>query len=131
TDPDSCSRPGCRAAAGGRIDDDHAGVGGRRDVTNVDPGGSDDAALVRDAAAAPPATVDATALTTLSDRADEGWRRLSARMLLVHPVQELRRAIIPLVVLIVFGRGDRNLWPYAAVLIVIALGLVRWFTTTY
>ena len=52
-------------------------------------------------------------------------------MLLVHPVQELRRAIIPLLVLIVFGQGDRNLWPYAAVLIVIALGLIRWFTTTY
>ncbi len=74
---------------------------------------------------------DATALTTLSDQADEGWRRLSVRMLIVHPVQELRRAIIPLLVLIVFGRGDRNLWPYAAVLIVVALGLIRWFTTTY
>jgi putative membrane protein len=74
---------------------------------------------------------DATALTTLTDQADEGWRRLSVRMLLVHPVQELRRAIIPLLVLIVFGRGDRNLWPYAAVLIVVALGLIRWFTTTY
>ena len=79
----------------------------------------------------PAATTDATALTALSDRADEGWRRLSVRMLLVHPIQELRRAIIPLLVLIVFGRGDRNLWPYAAVLIVIALGLIRWFTTTY
>ncbi|HZD97893.1 MAG TPA: PH domain-containing protein [Micromonosporaceae bacterium] len=74
---------------------------------------------------------DATALTTLTDQAGEGWRRLSVRMLLVHPVQELRRAIIPLLVLIVFGRGDRNLWPYAAVLIVVALGLIRWFTTTY
>ncbi len=120
-------------------------------MTNADPVRSDEAALANeapavpaggsdapfvsanepDSLAAPPATIDASALTTLSDRADEGWRRLSARMLLVHPVQELRRAIIPLVVLIVFGRGDRNLWPYAAVVIVIALGLIRWFTTTY
>jgi putative membrane protein len=97
--------------------------------------GGPDAAAVRaggpDTAVGSAATADATVLTTLSDRADEGWRRLSVRMLLVHPVQELRRAILPLLVLIVFGRGDRNLWPYAAVLIVIALGLVRWFTTTY
>jgi putative membrane protein len=96
-------------------------------VTDADPVSSDQPEVP--VALVP--TADASALTTLSDRADEGWRRLSVRMLLVHPVQELRRAIIPLLVLIVFGRGDRNLWPYAAVLIVVALGLIRWFTTTY
>ncbi len=105
------------------------------DQASAPPDGGPDAPAISaselDSPVAPPASIDATALTALSDRADEGWRRLSVRMLLVHPVQELRRAIIPLLVLIVFGRGDRNLWPYAAVLIVIALGLIRWFTTTY
>jgi putative membrane protein len=74
---------------------------------------------------------DPSVLTASSDRADEGWRRLSVRMLLVHPIQEVRRALVPLLVLIVFGRGDRHLWPYAAVLIVVAIGLIRWLTTTY
>jgi putative membrane protein len=87
----------------------------------------DDRAVAPDA----PPSLDPGVLTASSDRADEGWRRLSVRMLLVHPIQELRRALIPLVVLIVFGRGDHNLWPYAAIVIVIGLGLIRWFTTTY
>ena len=91
------------------------------------PPSIEDPAVALDA----PPPIDPGVLTTSSDRADEGWRRLSVRMLLVHPVQELRRAIIPLVVLIVFGRGDHNLWPYAAVVVVIGLGLIRWFTTTY
>jgi putative membrane protein len=105
------------------------------DATTEDPVAPVDAPTVSaappdvPAQAAPP--IDPGVLTASSDRADEGWRRLSVRMLLVHPIQELRRAVIPLVVLIVFGRGDHNLWPYAAVVIVIALGLIRWFTTTY
>jgi putative membrane protein len=52
-------------------------------------------------------------------------------MLLVHPIQELRRLIGVLLVLLVVGRGDRNLWPYVGVAIVVLIGFVRWFTTSY
>jgi len=74
---------------------------------------------------------DTSVLTATSDQPDAGWRRLSARMLLVHPIQELRRLIGVLLVLLVVGRGDRNLWPYVGVAIVVIIGLVRWFTTSY
>jgi len=52
-------------------------------------------------------------------------------MLLVHPVQEVRRLAGALIVVIVVGRGDRNLWPYISLAVVIALGVIRWFTTSY
>lgn len=61
------------------------------------------------------------------------WRRLSGRMLFVHPVHELLR-LLPLILLfVVFGRGDTSAIPYgllatgAAVLI----GVMRWLTTEY
>ncbi|NMM24305.1 MAG: PH domain-containing protein [Phycicoccus sp.] len=69
------------------------------------------------------------------DRVDEGWRRLSARMLLVYPVKELTRYIPALAGLVVAGRsvGDGEMWWWGplGVVIVIALSVLRWATTRY
>jgi len=66
---------------------------------------------------------------------DQPWRRLSARMLLVHPVRELGRYIPALIGLIVAGRsvGDGELWWLGplGVLVVIGLSVLRWATTRY
>jgi len=65
--------------------------------------------------------------------ADDGWRRLSVRMLLVHPVREVVR-LFPLLVGVLFagsstGRG--GLWALVGTGIAVSLGLLRWFTTSY
>jgi putative membrane protein len=54
-------------------------------------------------------------------------------MLVVHPIQELIRAVPALAGLLVAGNssGHGSLWSLAGVAVVVALGLVRWFTTTY
>jgi putative membrane protein len=63
---------------------------------------------------------------------DPSWRRLSPRMLLVHPVQEVIRLIPAIVLLIFFGRGSGNeWWGVASLPVVIGIGMSRWFTTTY
>jgi putative membrane protein len=66
---------------------------------------------------------------------DESWRRLSTRMLLVHPVRELVRYIPALVGLVVAGRsvGDGEMWWWGplGVVLVIALSVLRWATTRY
>lgn len=61
------------------------------------------------------------------------WRRLSTRMLLVHPVQELLRAWPVLLGLVVAGTagGHGSWWSLTATVLVIVGGLLRWFTTTY
>ena len=66
---------------------------------------------------------------------DEPWRRLSTRMLLVHPVRELTRYIPALVGLVVAGNsvGDGEMWWLGplGVVVVIALSVLRWATTRY
>ena len=64
---------------------------------------------------------------------DGGWRRLSTRMLLIHPVQELPRALPALIgVVAAGGSGERReLWAALGVAIPVGLGLLRWFTTRY
>ena len=63
---------------------------------------------------------------------DPSWRRLSPRMLFVHPVQEVLRVIPAIVVLVLFGRGTGNeWWGVASLPVVIGIGLSRWFTTKY
>ncbi|WP_099025510.1 PH domain-containing protein [Mycolicibacterium palauense] len=53
-------------------------------------------------------------------------------MLLVHPVHELLRQLPLLVGAIVLGRATGNpLWSLLGVAIIVALGVARWFTTTY
>ncbi|MEP7191873.1 MAG: PH domain-containing protein [Actinomycetota bacterium] len=63
------------------------------------------------------------------------WRRLNARMLLVHPVRELGQAIPALIGLVLAGRamGDGQMWWLApvGVVVVITLSVLRWLTTTY
>ncbi|GAA0357887.1 PH domain-containing protein [Actinoallomurus spadix] len=69
----------------------------------------------------------------MTERNHGGWRRLSARMLLVHPVQELLRAWPVLVGLVVAGSagGQGSWWSLGATAAVIIGGLLRWFTTSY
>ena len=66
---------------------------------------------------------------------DESWRRLSPRMLLVHPVRELGRYIPALIGLVVAGRsvGNGELWWLGplGVVVVVALSVLRWATTRY
>lgn len=60
------------------------------------------------------------------------WQRLSPRMLLVHPVHEVLRQLPLLVGAIVLGSAtDNPMWSVLGVAFIVALGLARWFTTTY
>jgi putative membrane protein len=64
---------------------------------------------------------------------DGSWRRLNARMLLIHPIQEIPRAAPALIGLIAAGGsgGRRELWAAAGLAITVGLGMLRWFTTRY
>lgn len=63
---------------------------------------------------------------------DATWRRLDLRMLLVHPVNELIR-FLPLVLgLFVLGSANaEDPWHYLGVAIPVALGLLRFATTSF
>lgn len=64
---------------------------------------------------------------------DVPWRRLDQRMLLVAPLQELARWVIPLVFILVTGFGDpiRTAITGAGAVALIGWGVVRYLTTTY
>jgi putative membrane protein len=61
------------------------------------------------------------------------WQRLSRRMLLVHPIQEIPRALPALLAVVVAGSrsGNGQLWALVGVGFTVGLGLTRWFTTRY
>lgn len=60
------------------------------------------------------------------------WRRLSPRMLLVHPVHEVLRQLPLLIGSVVLGSATGNpMWSIAAVALLVVFGVARWFTTTY
>jgi putative membrane protein len=60
------------------------------------------------------------------------WRRLSPRMLLVHPVHEVLRQLPLLVGSIVLGSATNNpLWSLLGLALIVGFGIARWFTTTY
>lgn len=61
------------------------------------------------------------------------WRRLSLRMLVVHPVRELLRLLPLLAGVLVAGSssGQGGSWGLLGVGVAVALGLLRWFTTMY
>ncbi|WP_435061932.1 PH domain-containing protein [Amycolatopsis thermoflava] len=62
----------------------------------------------------------------------EDWQRLSARMLAVHPVQEVVRLLPVLIGVLFIGRGGQGqIWSLVGLGLAIAAGLLRWFTTTY
>jgi putative membrane protein len=62
----------------------------------------------------------------------EAWRRLSPRMLLVHPVHEVLRQIPVLIGTLVLGSATGNpMWAIGALVLTVGFGIARWFTTTY
>ena len=67
-----------------------------------------------------------------SAQPDPGWRRLSPRMLLIHPIREVGRAIPALAGLLIAGSSSGNeWWTLLGLAIVVGLSLLRWFTTRY
>ena len=65
----------------------------------------------------------------------DGWRRLSPRMLAVHPVMELRRLIFPLLAVVIGVRngsgGEGGWWALGIGAIGIVIGFLRYFTTSF
>jgi putative membrane protein len=60
------------------------------------------------------------------------WHRLSPRMLLVHPVHEVLRQIPVIIGSVVLGSATGNpLVAFAVLAFTVAIGLARWFTTSY
>jgi putative membrane protein len=75
---------------------------------------------------------DAEAVSPPTDEVP--WRRLSVRMLAVHPVREVLRAWPVLLGVLFLGTRSGvggGLWGLIGVGVVVVLGLMRWFTTTY
>ncbi|RNL60619.1 hypothetical protein EFK50_20100 [Nocardioides marmoriginsengisoli] len=63
---------------------------------------------------------------------DADWRRLDARMLLVHPVNEVIRFLPLLIGLFILGSSDAgDPWHYLGVAVPIAIGLARFATTSF
>lgn len=65
--------------------------------------------------------------------ADSEWRRLSPKMLLIHPIREAARALPALVGILIAGTssGNGEWWALGATGLVVVLALARWFTTRY
>ena len=62
----------------------------------------------------------------------QAWSRLSPRMLMVHPVHEVLRQIPVLIGTLVVGSATGNpIWVIGALVLTVAFGVARWFTTTY
>jgi putative membrane protein len=61
------------------------------------------------------------------------WRRLDRRMLLIHPIQEIPRALPALLAAFVAGNGGAGglIWIAAALVITLGFAFSRWFTTRY
>src|SRR5262245_58864533 len=61
------------------------------------------------------------------------WRRLDRRMLVVHPVGAVVRALPVLLAALLAGSqsGRGGLWSLIGTGIVVTMGVLRWFTTTY
>ncbi|MDT4984880.1 MAG: putative rane protein [Pseudonocardiales bacterium] len=74
-----------------------------------------------------------TTLTEAAISPDTEWRRLSPRMLLVHPVIELGKAVPALagVFLASGGSGQGFIWSLAGAGVVTVFSLLRWVTTRF
>lgn len=60
------------------------------------------------------------------------WRRLSPRMLLVHPIHQVLGQLPLLVGAVVLGTATGDVrWSIAIVVLMVAYGVARWYTTTY
>jgi putative membrane protein len=61
------------------------------------------------------------------------WRRLDARMLLIHPVETLVR-LLPAVLALLVARASSDSdqpWELYALPVIVGFGVLRWFTTRY
>ncbi|WP_248965794.1 PH domain-containing protein [Sphaerisporangium perillae] len=77
-------------------------------------------------------------VATAGDRARPGdavrWRRLSRRMLVIHPIQEVVRSAPALIGLLFAGSsqgGHGHIWSLVGLAVMLVVGTLRWFTTTY
>jgi len=72
-----------------------------------------------------------TAVPTAPPPVEEAeWQRLSPRMLFIHPVIEIGRALPALAGLFIAGTSHGSPWPgLIGTVVVVALSLTRWFTT--
>ena len=63
----------------------------------------------------------------------DGWRRLDARMLLVHPLETLIRFLPALLAVVLFRSGSdaNDRWELYAIPLIVAFGVLRWLTTRY
>lgn len=60
------------------------------------------------------------------------WRRLSSRMLLVHPIHEVVKQLPLLIGSVVLGTATGNpLWSIGLLALTIGYGVARWYTTSY
>jgi len=61
------------------------------------------------------------------------WRRLDARMLLVHPLETLVRLLPALVAVFIarLGSDANDRWELLALPVIVAFGVLRWMTTRY
>jgi putative membrane protein len=60
------------------------------------------------------------------------WRRLSPRMLLIHPIREVGRFVPALLAILFAGSPSGNeWWSLAALVLIVGLSVLRWFTTRY
>lgn len=61
------------------------------------------------------------------------WRRLSPRMLLVHPVKEIGRFVPALAAAAIFGSTTGDPWWFVVIVTVVfvIIGALRWWTTRY
>ena len=65
---------------------------------------------------------------------DEEWRRLSGRMLLVHPVRTLWSMAVPLLIAVFVGRGEGGGWLWIAIVggaLALVAGVMTWYITRY
>jgi putative membrane protein len=77
----------------------------------------------------PPEREDAPALAA---EAEQPWLRLDPRMLLIHPVEEVLRLLPVLVASVLLGSSSGNHgWGLAVAALLVVIGMLRWFTTTY
>ncbi|WP_430331601.1 PH domain-containing protein [Rhodococcus sp. ACT016] len=76
--------------------------------------------------------VEETGSEALAAEEEQPWLRLDKRMLLVHPVNEVLKLLPVIAVSWIVGSNSGNhYWGLIAVAVLVAYGVLRWFTTTY
>lgn len=79
-----------------------------------------------------PGIAETRGIPEAGDEPEEPWQRLDPRMLLVHPVNELLRFLPVLIGVFLAGQSsDNDWWQFVGVSVPIALGLLRYLTTSF